>query len=400
MGYIKLDNTKVTKEIADQLKQVCPFNAFEYVDEYLSINASCRVCKLCVKKGPKGVCEFIDDSRPQIDKSKYKGIAVFMEQHNNLCHPVGFELLGKAKEIALKTNEKVYAIVIGSDTQAMVSECLQYGVDDVFVYQDSLYRDFNVERYTNVMESFYKKYQNNVILFGSTPLGRSFAPRVAARLKTGLTADCTMLDITEEGDLLQIRPAFGGNIMAKINTPNNRPQLATIRYKMFNKPAIVKPFGQVHHESVEDIEKHSRIELIESVHKPQAKDISESEIIIALGRGIKKQSDLALIEPLRAQLGADLACTRPLIENGWFDARQQIGLSGRTVKPKLLINIGISGSVHFIEGMKEAETIITINQDPQCKLFNYSHYAICGDLYQVLPKLNELLEQLGVTQHV
>ncbi len=400
MGYIKVDNTKVTKEIADQLKQVCPFNAFEYVDEYLSINASCRVCKLCVKKGPKGVCEFIDDSRPQIDKSKYKGIAVFMEQHNNLCHPVGFELLGKAKEIALKTNEKVYAIVIGSDTQAMVSECLQYGVDDVFVYQDSLYRDFNVERYTNVMESFYKKYQNNVILFGSTPLGRSFAPRVAARLKTGLTADCTMLDITEEGDLLQIRPAFGGNIMAKINTPNNRPQLATIRYKMFNKPAIVKPFGQVHHESVEDIEKHSRIELIESVHKPQAKDISESEIIIALGRGIKKQSDLALIEPLRAQLGADLACTRPLIENGWFDARQQIGLSGRTVKPKLLINIGISGSVHFIEGMKEAETIITINQDPQCKLFNYSHYAICGDLYQVLPKLNELLEQLGVTQHV
>lgn len=400
MGYIKVDNTKVTKEIADQLKQVCPFNAFEYVDEYLSINASCRVCKLCVKKGPKGVCEFIDDSRPQIDKSKYKGIAVFMEQHNNLCHPVGFELLGKAKEIALKTNEKVYAIVIGSDTQAMVSECLQYGVDDVFVYQDSLYRDFNVERYTNVMESFYKKYQNNVILFGSTPLGRSFAPRVAARLKTGLTADCTMLDITEEGDLLQIRPAFGGNIMAKINTPNNRPQLATIRYKMFNKPAIVKPFGQVHHESVEDIEKHSRIELIESVHKPQAKDISESEIIIALGRGIKKQSDLALIEPLRAQLGADLACTRPLIENGWFDARQQIGLSGRTVKPKLLINIGISGSVHFIEGMKEAETIITINQDPQCKLFIYSHYAICGDLYQVLPKLNELLEQLGVTQHV
>jgi electron transfer flavoprotein alpha subunit len=400
MGYIKVDNTKVTKEIAEQLKQVCPFNAFEYVDEYLSINASCRVCKLCVKKGPKGICEFIDDSRPQIDKSKYKGIAVFMEQHHNVCHPVGFELLGKAKEIAQKTNEKVFAIVIGSETKHMVSECLNYGVDDVFVYEDASYRDFNVERYTNVIETFYKKYQNNVILFGSTPLGRSFAPRVAARLRTGLTADCTMLDITEEGDLLQIRPAFGGNIMAKINTPNNRPQLATIRYKMFNKPALVEPLGQIHHESVIDISKDTKINLVESVHKPLAKDISESEIIIALGRGIKKQADLALIEPLRAQLGADLACTRPLIENGWFDPRQQIGLSGRTVKPKLLINIGISGSVHFIEGMKEAETIITINQDPQCKLFNYSHYAICGDLYQVLPKLNELLAQLGVKEHV
>lgn len=400
MSYIKVDNNKVTKEIAEQLIQVCPFNAFEYVDEYLSINASCRVCKLCVKKGPKGVCEFIDDSRPQIDKSKFKGIAVFMEQHQNVCHPVGFELLGKAKEIATKSNEKVYAIIIGSDTQAMVSECLKYGLDDVYVYEDELYRDFNVERYTNVIENFYKKYQNNVILFGSTPLGRSFAPRVAARLRTGLTADCTMLDITEEGDLLQIRPAFGGNIMAKINTPNNRPQLATIRYKMFNKPALENHVGQVHYESVVEIPKNSKIHLIESVHKPQAKDISESEIIIALGRGIKKQADLALIEPLRVQLGADLACTRPLIENGWFDARQQIGLSGRTVKPKLLINIGISGSVHFIEGMKEAETIITINQDPHCKLFDYSHYAICGDLYQVLPKLNELLEQMGVTQHV
>ncbi|MCV2232511.1 electron transfer flavoprotein subunit alpha/FixB family protein [Paracholeplasma manati] len=400
MGYIKVDNSKVTKAVADQLKQICPFNAFEYVDEYLSINASCRVCKLCVKKGPKGVCEFIDDSRPKIDKSLYKGIAVFMEQHHNVCHPVGFELLGKAKEIASKTQEKVYAIVIGSDTKSMVDACLSYGVDDVFVYEDALYGEFNVERYTHVVETFYKKYQNNVILFGSTPLGRSFAPRVAARLRTGLTADCTMLDITEEGDLLQIRPAFGGNIMAKINTPNNRPQLATIRYKMFNRPAIVEPFGQVHYESVLDIPKSSKITLVETVHKPQAKDISESEIIIALGRGIKKQKDLELIEPLRALLGADLACTRPLIENGWFDARHQIGLSGRTVKPKLLINIGISGSVHFIEGMKESETIITINQDPRCKLFDHSHYAICGDLYQVVPKLNELLEQMGVIKHV
>lgn len=400
MGYIKVDNTKVTKEVAEQMIQICPFNAFEYVDDYLQINANCRVCKLCVKKGPKGVCEFIDESRPKIDKSKYKGIAVFMEQHQNVCHPVGFELLGKAKEIAQKTSEKVYAIVIGSDTKSMVESCLSYGVDDVFVYEDPAYADFNVEKYTNVVETFYKKYQNNVILFGSTPLGRSFAPRVAARLKTGLTADCTMLDITEDGDLLQIRPAFGGNIMAKINTPNNRPQLATIRYKMFNRPDIVEPFGQVHYESVESIDKSSKIELLNSVHKPQAKDISESEIIIALGRGIKKQSDIQLIEPLRAMLKADFACTRPLIENGWFDARHQIGLSGRTVKPKLIINIGISGSVHFIEGMKESETIITINQDPECKLFNYSHYVLCGDLYQVLPKLNELLESMGVIQHV
>lgn len=396
MGYIKVNNEKVTKEVASELMDICPFNAFEYTDAYLSINASCRVCKLCVKKGPKGVCEFIDDSRPKIDKTIYSGIAVYIEQRNNKAHEVGFELLGKAQEIAKKTNEPVYAIVIAKDASKIVEQCLSYGVDEVFVYQDDAYEDFNVETYTNAVEHFYKKYQNNVILMGSTPQGRSFAPRIAARLRTGLTADCTMLDITEEGDLLQIRPAFGGNIMAKINTPNNRPQLATIRYKMFNKPDKVVPFGKVTYEETGNLSKESTIKMIEKIEKPKVNDISEAEVIIAVGRAFKKQKDLELIEPLRQKLNAQIACTRPLVENGWFDNRLQIGLSGRTVKPKLLINLGISGSVHFIEGMKESELIISVNQDPNTKLFDVSHYSIIGDIYEVIPKLNDLLKEIGV----
>ena len=394
MGYIKVNQDKLNKEIVEELINICPFNAFDYEDNVLSINAACKVCKICSKKGPARVCEFIEEKKVLIDKTIYKGITVYIEQRFNVAHGVSWELIGKAKELALKTNEPVYAVVIGNDVTKIANQALEYGVDKVFVYEEEIYKDFNVEIYTNVIEDFYKKHKINVILFGGTTQGRSFAPRVAARLKTGLTADCTMLDITNDGDLLQIRPAFGGNIMAKINTPNHRPQLATIRYKMFNEPEIITPFGEIVLEESDRVSYDSNIKLIESYEKPQVSDISDAEIIIALGRAFKKKKDLELIEPLRKRLNAELACTRPLIENGWFDARKQIGLSGRTVKPKLIINLGISGAVQYIEGMKDSELIITVNSDENNKLFDISHYSIHGDMYEVLPKLNDLLDQI------
>ncbi len=394
MAYIKVNQDKVNDEIAEKLKRVCPFDAFDYNDAYLSINAACKVCKLCVTKGPEGVCEFIEDDRPKIDKTAYQGIAVYVEQRDNIAHPVAWELIGKARELAKTTGEEVYALVIGDDTGDIVDEALSYGVDKVFVYEDEWYRDFNVERYTNAIEAFYKKYSNNIILMGGTTQGRSFAPKVAARLKTGLTADCTMLDITKDGDLLQIRPAFGGNIMAKIHPPNHRPQLATIRYKMFDKPPQGEKKGEVIRENTADIAKESTIRLMETIHQPKVNDISDADIIIAVGRAFKKQADLELIEPLRKKLNAQIACTRPLIENGWFDPRKQIGLSGRTVKPKLIINLGVSGAVQFIEGMKDSELIISINKDENNKLFDISHYSIVGDIYEILPELNTLVDAL------
>lgn len=394
MGYIKINQDKLNEKIAKTLIDICPFNAFDYNDSYLSINAGCKLCKLCVKKGPKGICEFIESNQVKINKNDYKGITVYIEHRDNIAHKVSWELVGKARELALKTNEPVYAIVIGNDVSSIVKQALSFGVDKVFVYEHDKYKDFNVEVYTNVLMDFYQKHHVNIILFGGTNQGRSFAPRVAARLKTGLTADCTMLDVTSEGDLLQIRPAFGGNIMAKIMTPNHRPQLATIRFKMFNEPKKVKPFGKIIKETNDRIVKDSSITSIEVFEYPKVSDISNAEIIIAVGRGFKKQKDLELLEPLRKRLNAELACTRPLIENGWFDPRKQIGLSGRTVKPKLIINFGISGAVQYIEAMKESEVIISINSDENNKLFDISHYSIKGDIYEVLPELNILLDQL------
>ncbi len=394
MAYIKVNQEKVTESIAKQLIEVCPFNAFDYQDAYLSINASCRICKMCIKKGPLGVCELVDNPKPKIDKSLYNGIAVFIEQHQNQAHPVSWELIGKAKELAKVSKEEVHAIVVGDNVSQIVDEALSYGVDKVYVYQDEAFKDFNVELYTNVVETFFKSYQSNVILLGGTPMGRSFAPKIAARLKTGLTADCTMLEMTESKDLLQIRPAFGGNIMAKIHTPNDRPQMATIRYKMFDKPEKVKPTGEVSYEEIKDISKNTTLKILDHYPKPKVSDISDAEVIIAVGRAFKKEKDLELIEPLRKKLNAEIACTRPLIENGWFDAKKQIGLSGRTVKPKLIINLGISGAVQYIEGMKDSELIITVNKDKHNKLFDISHYAIVGDIYDILPELNKLVDHI------
>ncbi len=393
MGYIKVNQKKVSKEIAKKLQKLCPFNAFDYVDGKLSINAGCKICKICVNKGPSGVCEFIEGKKQEkIDKTKYKGITVLIQQRSSIAHKVSWELIGKALELAKKTKEPVYALAIGDDLSNIIQEAKEYGVDKVFAYEDPLLKDFNVERYTAVIEDFFNKHQVNAILFGGTPQGRSLAPRVAARLKTGLTADCTMLDIRPDGDLLQIRPAFGGNIMAKIHTPNTRPQMATIRYKMFLAPEKVKPKGEVVYENIDKLNMHSNI-IIKSYEEAQKiKDISEAEIIVAVGRAFKKKKDLDLILPLVKSLGAEIACTRPLVENGWIDPRRQIGLSGRTVKPKLLVNLGISGSIQFIEGMKESEMIISVNNDPDNKLFKISDYAILGDIYEVLPELTALIE--------
>lgn len=393
MGYIKINQDKVTKENAKALSDLCPFNAFDYIDSYLSINAACKVCKICVNKGPNNICEFIEEEIKSIDKTKYNGITVYLEHRNQKPHPVGFELIGKAKELSKESKEPVYGLLIGHNVQHIAQEALEYGVDTVFYYDDETLEEFNIERYTNILEDYFNQKEVNVILFGGTSQGRSFAPKVAARLKTGLTADCTMLEMNQK-DLIQIRPAFGGNIMAKINTPNHRPQLATIRYKMFNKPSKVQPFGTIIQMDTSHIKKDSTITILKSLEKEQEKDISESEVLIAIGNAFKKEKDIDLVYPLQKALGADLACTRPLIEKGWMSAKKQIGLSGRTVKPKLIINLGISGAVQFIEGMKESELIISVNSSIDNALFDISDYSIIGDIYEIIPKLTELIHSL------
>jgi electron transfer flavoprotein alpha subunit len=392
MPQLIIHNEKITDPIA--LTTLCPFNALEVTDGQLNVTAACKMCKLCVKKDPAGVFEYCeDDALPQIDKSLWRGLAVYVDHEEGEIHPVTLELIGKARELAAKIDHPVYALMVGHNIAERARELLHYGVDKVFVYDAPELNDFRIEPYTACFEAFIKQVSPTIVLVGGTTVGRSLAPRTAARFRTGLTADCTTLEIQPNTDLDQIRPAFGGNIMAHIRTPNHRPQFATVRYKIFSAPEKLDvPRGELVLMPLDNVDLSSAVTVLETRPKAKVKSIEDAEVIIAAGRGIKNQDNLKMLEQLAERLGGMLACTRPLIEMGWVDPRRQIGLSGRTVKPKLIITCGISGAIQFVAGMNGAENIISINNDPNAAIFNVAHQAIIGDVTEIIPRLLEQID--------
>ena len=393
MGLI-INQNLVNGETGKQLVELCPFKAISYIDGKLDINAACKLCKVCVNKGPNGVISFQEEEKVIINKDEYKGICVYTDSDHDKIHGVTFELIGKAKQLAKQINHPVYALLICDDYLDKTNELLSYGVDKVFVYQHELFKEFDMQRYTNCFADFINKVKPSTILVGATNLGRSLAPRVAARFHTGLTADCTKLEIKENTDLVQIRPAFGGNIMARIINPNNRPQFATVRYKVFHKPEKVNdPCKEYELMNIDDKWLESNNEIISSVVKPKEVDIAEAEVIVAVGRGLKAKEDLAMVEELASLLNGVVACSRPLVEENIFNNKQQIGLSGKTVKPKLIITLGISGAIQFTSGMNNAECIVAVNSDPHAQIFSIANYGIVGDMYEVLPKLIKMIKE-------
>lgn len=395
MKSLIVHQEKIEPSRVQELIKVCPFGAIEEKNGIVSINAGCKMCGICTKKGIPGAMEFVETEEKIIDKSQWVGIAVFIDYSEGEIHPVSLELIGKAKELAKVTNHPVYALIIGHNICKASQKLLYYGVDQVYIYDKPQFEYFEVEPYGAAFEDFINKVKPSSILVGATNVGRSLAPRVAARFRTGLTADCTILKMKENTDLIQIRPAFGGNIMAQIVTQNNRPQFCTVRYKIFSAPEpLSEPQGEIKPMEVEESKLKSGIEVLGIQRKEKHKDISEADVILAVGRGVKSKKDLSLLEQMGELIGARLACTRPLIECGWFDPRLQIGLSGRTVKPKLIICTGISGSVQFAAGMNSSDYIIAINQDPQASIFNIAHLGLVGDMYEVLPMVIDKIKAI------
>ena len=382
----------IDREKADQLVKICPFGAISY-DGKLSISSACKMCKMCVRKGPQGAVTFEEDEKPVCDKAAWRGVTVFAEQHEGKVHPVSLELVGKAKELAAVIDHPVYAVLIGYHMDAAAQELLTYGVDEVFVYDDPALENFVITPYANAFSDFIEKIKPSSILVGATMLGRSLAPKVAARVHAGLTADCTRLEMKENTDLVQIRPAFGGNIMAQIVTPNTRPQFCTVRYKIFSAPEKSEPKGSIRRMKLKDSLLLGKTTVLKVEKKPEEMDISDAEAIVAVGRGLSSKDDLSLIEELASLLHARVACTRPLVEAGWFDAKHQIGLSGRTVKPKIIITVGVSGSVQFAAGMRSSDKIIAINKDKAAPIFDVAHVGLVGDLYEIVPKLIEKIKE-------
>ncbi|HBJ1650484.1 electron transfer flavoprotein subunit alpha/FixB family protein [Clostridium botulinum] len=391
MAKLVVNQEKITNK--KELIKICPFGALEINDGKVEINGACKMCKLCVKKGPKGAIEYIEEEVKSIDKDLWKGISVYVDHVNGKIHPVTYELIGKARELAAKINHPVYCVFIGHNISEEANELLHYGVNKVFIYDDEELKDFRIEPYAAAFEDFIKNVKPSSILVGATTIGRSLAPRMAARFRTGLTADCTILDIKEDTDLVQIRPAFGGNIMAQIVTPNSRPQLATVRYKVMTAPERTDDVnGEIIKCDIKKDKLKSGINVLEIKEKNTEVGISDAEVIVAAGRGIKSEKDLAMIKEFAELLGAEFACTRPLIESGWVDAKRQIGLSGRTVRPRLIITCGISGAVQFSAGMNNSEHIFAINNDDKAPIFKVAHYGVVGNIYEIIPQLIEKIK--------
>ena len=396
MGKLVINQSFVTDETVKELEKVCPFNAFEYDGNELTINASCRSCKQCVKRGPSGVITYVEEKEViTINKDEWVGLTVFVEMEFGKIHPVVYELIGKAKELAEKINHPLYAVMVASKEQVEKNahKLLNYGVDKVFVYQDEIYENFNIDRTFNCIKDFVEKIKPSVILYGGTSLGRSFAPKVAAYFKTGLTADCTSLGIKDNTDLVQVRPAFGGNIMAQIVCTKTRPQMATVRYKIFKKPEKEAPHGEIVYMDLKKVDMKSAVKLLSIIKKESNVDISEADVIVACGRAFQSEKDLEMAQELADLLGGVVACSRPLVEAGLMNVRYQIGLSGKTVSPKLMIVLGISGAIQFTSGMSGSDLVIAVNNDPNAQIFDSASYGIVGDVFKVVPELIKLIKE-------
>ncbi|MFA5561747.1 MAG: electron transfer flavoprotein subunit alpha/FixB family protein [Eubacteriales bacterium] len=387
MGQLVIHHDQVTDPAA--LVATCPFGALEVQDGRVTVNAACKLCRVCVKRAKNGEITYIEEQTPAIDLTEWQGIAVCAEQNGGQLHPVTFELIGRGRQLADKAGQSLSCVLMGQGLDAAVAELRHYPIDSLFVYDHPALRDFRMEPYTATLADFVTARRPAVLLAGGTPLGRQLAPRVAARFRTGLTADCTVLDIGPDGELVQIRPAFGGNIMAQIATTRHRPQMATVRYKVMQAcPRAATPLGgQVIPCALPKEGLLSGVTVLASEPKPPVRYLEEADIIVAAGQGVKTKEDLALVRALADALGGELAASRPLIEAGWVSPRRQIGLSGRTVRPRLIITCGISGAVQFTAGMDSADHIIAINADKRAPIFRVAHEGIVGDLYEIIPAL-------------
>jgi electron transfer flavoprotein alpha subunit len=390
MSNYNIDHENCT--LCEKCVDICPFDAIEIVDEKIQMTAACKACNACIKGCPLDLISPIETDGVIVDKDEYSDVLVFAEQLEGEIHPVTYELMGKGRELADKIDQELHVILVGHDFDKQTDKILAHGADKVYVYDKEELHHFSVQPYASVIEDCVNKTKPTIILVGATSIGRSLAPRVATRFRTGLTADCTILDVRESTDLVQTRPAFGGNIMARILTTRHRPQMATMRYKVM-EPAekVENPTGEVIEFSIPKEKLATRAKCVEITKKPEVESIEEADVIVAVGRGIREEKDLKMAEELADLLGAKIGTTRPLIEKGWTTHQQQIGLSGRSVRPKLIITLGISGAVQFTAGMKSSEYIFAVDKDPEADIFDVAHYGIVGDLYEVVPGLIEKL---------
>ncbi len=327
----------------------------------------------------------------------YKGVWVFAEQRDGKLLNVALELLGEGRKIADKRGFELTAVVLGKNTGGMANELIQHGADTVLQADNDLLEPYTTDAYAKVIAELAKTRKPEILLIGATNIGRDLAPRLSIKLHAGLTADCTRLEVDEEtGNLLQTRPAFGGNLMATIICPDHRPQMATVRPGVMTKAELDKTrTGTVEKIDIKLSAADILAKVIKTVKaKKQKVNLSEANIIVAGGRGVKNIDGFKLVQKLADKLHGVVGCSRAAEEAGWIEHDHLVGQTGVTVRPQLYIACGISGAMQHLVGMQEADCIVAINSDKSAPIFKIAHYGIVGDLYKVIPELIKTLESL------
>ena len=339
---------------------------------------------------------------------EYKGVYVFAQQVDNELSGIAFELLGKAKELAADLSTDVTAVLIGSGVKGLVDQLAEYGADKVIVVDDPELKEYRTEPYAHALASVINEYKPEIVLVGATAIGRDLGPRVSARVATGLTADCTVLEIGDfpinpvpnqeqkHNQLLMTRPAFGGNTIATIACPDNRPQMATVR------PGVMQKIDPIAGAKAEVIEynpgftpNNKYVEILDIVKEvSDTVDIMEAKILVSGGRGVGSAENFKMLQDLADVIGGTVSCSRAVVDNGWLPKELQVGQTGKTVRPNVYFAIGISGAIQHTAGMEESDIIVAINKDETAPIFDVADYGIVGDLNKIVPKLTEELKKV------
>ena len=335
---------------------------------------------------------------------QYKGVYVFAQQVDNELSGIAFELLGKANELAKDLNTEVTAVLVGYEVASLADELAAYGADKVIIVDDPELKEYRTEPYAHALASVINEYKPDIMLVGATAIGRDLAPRVSARVATGLTADCTVLEIGEfkargdkeprQGQLLMTRPAFGGNTIATIACPNHRPQMATVR------PGVMQAQEKVEGAKAEIINynpgftpNNKYVEILDIVKEvTDVVDIMDAKILVSGGRGVGSAENFKILQDLADVIGGVVSCSRAVVDNGWLPKDLQVGQTGKTVRPNVYFAIGISGAIQHAAGMEESDVIVAINKDESAPIFDVADYGLVGDLNKIVPKLTEAVK--------
>lgn len=324
------------------------------------------------------------------NKNQYKNVWIYAEQRNGVITPVVLELLGEGKKIAKETDSELCAFLIGNNIKNLADELIAYGAEKVYLAESELLENYTTDGYAKVLSDSINEYKPEIVLYGATHIGRDLAPRIAARVNTGLTADCTKLEVDpDDKKLKQTRPAFGGNLMATIICPEHRPQMSTVRPGVMEKlPRNEDNKGNVIKVNLNLDRDDIRTIVLEVVkHKKEMVSLTEAEIIVSGGKGLGRPEGFKMLKQLADVLGGTVGSSRAAVDAGWIDHSNQVGQTGTTVKPKIYFACGISGAIQHLAGMSSSDIIIAINKNPLAPIFNVADYGIIGDIYEVVPML-------------